>query len=137
MSELDLIANEVSTSFEIGTSKKQRKYSEQLKEKVIAAVAKYGRRKVAEATGISNSAIWEWVAKTKNKKLKLKKLQSTKCRPIIIKELPRIDTLTSKEAFTKFSILKLTSVSGASLELNVCNGQDIISIVNIFMGSAK
>jgi transposase-like protein len=141
MTELKLLAEEVSQCpIFVGPQRQKRKYSSLLKEKVLAASVKYSKVNVAKVIGIDKNLIRRW--HHENSKASQVKRSTKNCRPIVIKELPGLEAASSLENYSKMqrsspSVLKMTSPSGICLEVHLCAGQEILSIINAFIGGAK
>ncbi|MBF0316473.1 MAG: hypothetical protein HQK52_23860 [Oligoflexia bacterium] len=137
MIELERLLEEVNNCTKIGSNQRQRKYSQQLRDKLIAASSKYSPQQVAQATGVALSTLWMWGCRSKINFQKQQSISKEKKRAIIIKELPPLAGIAPIKKLVSTTALKLTTTTGACLEISDCDEHQLISIVNTFLGGNR
>jgi len=133
VTELEQLTNDVLKCPTYGSSKKRR-YPQPLIDKICAASIKYGPTPIAKQTRVPRSLISKWLLLTAKKEMGKVPNNS---RPIIIQELPKMNKNHLPNSEIGKSLVTLTSPTGFQLEVAVSGEQELLSIINSFIGVIK
>lgn len=158
MTELVSLANEITTYLKTIPLGSRKNWPLPIKNKILDATKKYGRKKVLEITGAPRGSLWRWrkdrlAEKSKNKNVFQKenvhkiKISKQKKSNLIFKKISN-DTTSINNSFSIplrppprsepiSPVIKLINTSGISLEITGIAKENITSIINNFINGVE